>query len=103
MRWHCFVATLCVLTLSFAGYPQSAAKPPAGKSAPPATGSRSQSLGAVRPSNLVLMQLGISSFTGAEEVGKIVQNDLTLADVATRPTNSAAATAAADADRRSGK
>ena len=103
MRWHSIIATLCVLTLPCAGFSQKAAKSSGSKPAPPAADSRAQSLGAVRPSNLVLMQLGISSFAGAEEVGKIVQNDLALADVATRPSNTAAATAAAAADSRSGQ
>ncbi len=67
--------------------------------------SRAQSLGAVRPSNLVLMQLGVSSFEGAPEaaqIAQVVQNDLLLADIAMRPTNQAGAAAAAQKDKQAG-
>ena len=78
------------------------AQPPTGTAA----GNRAQSLGAVRPSNLVLMQLGVSSFTGGSQatlVGDTIQRDLALADIAVQPTNQAAATAAAARDREAGQ
>lgn len=62
-----------------------------------------QSMGAVRPSNLVLPQLAVSSFSGsgqASVVGQLVQQDLMLADIASKPTNAAAVAAAMEQDRK---
>jgi TolB protein len=70
-------------------------------SEPPARKSSVQSLGAVRPSNLVLPQFGISAFDGGEVVAQVIQNDLRLADVAVPPTNSSAIAAARQQDRAS--
>lgn len=98
MRRHVPVlAALCCAAVAVA-----LAQPPAAN--PPAT--RAQSLGAVRPSNLVLMQLGVSSFTGGSQaavVAETIQRDLALADIAIQPTNQAAAAAAAARDREAGQ
>ncbi|MEI7635431.1 MAG: Tol-Pal system beta propeller repeat protein TolB [bacterium] len=66
---------------------------------------QSQNIGAVRPSNLVLPQMGVSAFDGGAEsatIAEIVQNDLELADAAIRPRNQQAAAAAAAQDKQSG-
>lgn len=65
-----------------------------------------QSLGAVRPSNLVLPQLAISSFTGGSHAGgiaQVIQNDLALADVTARAANSSAVSAAQAQDAAAGQ
>ncbi|AXA36440.1 tolB protein precursor [Candidatus Sumerlaea chitinivorans] len=98
------IAWLAVLGVAFeaAGAPKQAAAKT--QSAPQPTGSKSnvQSLGAVRPSNLVLPQFAVSAFGGSEVVAQVVQNDLRLADVAAPPTNSSAVAAAREQDRASG-
>lgn len=104
LRIAAFVGVLCLIAPASvnAQSGEGSAGKPAGASR---GGSGSQSLGAVRPSNLVLPQLGISSFTGdghAAGMAEVIQNDLALADVAVRPADKAAAAAAAEADRRAG-
>ncbi|MBX7244265.1 MAG: hypothetical protein K1X53_02130 [Candidatus Sumerlaeaceae bacterium] len=79
------------------------AVPPA--ASPASSASKAQSIGAVRPSNLVLPQLGISIFDGdpqAAGVGQIIQNDLVLGDIAQKPTNESAASQALRQDQQSG-
>lgn len=61
-----------------------------------------QSLGAVRPSNLVLPQFAVSAFAGTPEVGQVVERDLTLGDYCAVAANSSAVSAARDADARAG-
>jgi TolB protein len=71
----------------------------------PSRPSSPQSLGAVRPSNLVLPQLAISSFSGGAEagaIGQIIQSDLALADICTKPVNTSAAAAAQAQDNAAG-
>ena len=97
------LAVVCVVSSSMV-IAQPAAKP-ADKPSPNVKAAAAQSLGAVRPSNLVLLQLGISAFTGSSQAGgmaELIQNDLALADIATRPTNTAAAAAAVAADNAAG-
>lgn len=65
-------------------------------SAPP----RSQSLGAVRPSNLVLPQLAVTGFDSGG-FAEVIGRDLVLADVAERAANSSAVAAAIEQDRTS--
>jgi TolB protein len=71
---------------------------PAGSQAP----GKAQSLGAVRPSNLVLPQFAVSAFDGAAGIGEIIQNDLLLGDYASKPSNASAVAAASEQDRRGG-
>ena len=81
--------------------PSDNPKPPA----PTTDNAPAQSLGAVRPSNLVIPQMGVSSFGGDSQgpgLAQIVQNDLELADVAVRPRNQQAAQAAAVRDQEAG-
>lgn len=59
-------------------------------------------LGAVRPGNLVLPQISIQ-IGGEANAGQIIQADLQLADIAAPPSNAAAASQAAEADRQLGQ
>lgn len=64
-------------------------------------GSSSVSFGAVRPGNLVLPQISVQ-IGGDPTVGKVIQNDLDLADIAVPPKNAQAATEAANKDKQAG-
>ena len=98
-RWPTFPACYaCVFVLMICH--TSAQCAPASKPEPNA--SAAQSLGAVRPSNLVLPQFAISSFDGAPGVAEVIQGDMLLGDYASKPTNTSAVAAAADQDRRAG-
>jgi len=57
------------------------------------------SIGAVRPGNLVLPQISIQ-IGGDAAAGQVIQGDLQLADIASAPTNGAAAADAAAKDRQ---
>jgi TolB protein len=61
-----------------------------------------QSLGAVRPSNLVLPQFAVSEFSGSEGVGDVVAKDLALADVASPPAQPSLVEVARQKDAQSG-
>ncbi|MCX7624747.1 MAG: hypothetical protein N2Z21_00815 [Candidatus Sumerlaeaceae bacterium] len=69
------------------------------KTGRPATAVGKQDLGAVRPSNLTLPFFAVSAFEGSEVVGRVVVNDLELADVARAEDESAAVQQAREKDR----
>lgn len=85
---------------------EAAAEEPtrAAKREKPAPAPAAHSLGAVHPSNLVLPELAISSFDGdpGGVITQTVQNDMFLADIATKPRNGPVADAAAIQDRKAG-
>lgn len=99
-RW---VIALVMLTLAeFVSAAPATAKAKASSAKAPVPTPGAQSLGAVRPSNLVLPQFAVSSFSGATEVAQIVANDLALADVAAAANSSPAVEQARQQDARSG-
>lgn len=98
-----FIAAALALPAAPADSRKQSTATPAIPAAPAqAAESRAQSLGAIRPSNLVLPQFAVSAFDGDAAVAQIIQNNLALADIATRPSNAAAAAAAAQQDRQAG-
>lgn len=94
-------AVLALVIASAATAAPSTKKPqkPAAPAQAAATPAPPQSLGAVRPSNLVLPQLSAAGFP---LVSQVVESDLALADVASPPANAQLAATAASADAKGG-
>lgn len=80
--------------------PAHSKAPAAASAGAPAPTPAVLNLGAVRPGNLVLPQVAVQ-FAGGE-VGRMIQYDLTLADIAMAPTNNEASTTAAEKDKQLG-
>ena len=98
--------TVCILLATACGPAAAQTAGPRSEAASPRAASSTVNIGAVRPSNLVLPQLAVTSLPGAAAgagtIGQIVSADLALADIATPPSDLAAVMQAEAADRQSG-